>query len=292
MVDFLGLAKVKGPVVISRLLQVAVVELLLLLASHLLCDYFLKKDHKYYARVKRGINGTIGAIFFVLFGLSLNMETTPIEHTAELISTYFYQLAVFHAQRQRNKGAETVLKPLKTIVKPLLGDDCRLKVVLETKNRVNVFCQSHIEKYPRFAGSLRPELFNKTLKTGGKGFNRIIELTRVQFNPDGVLALKDHILERPFKLTYPANVPPDQALDYAYGKVRSYMESFLLNMHQKEAFYGPLETKLKEQIFRKAQEANSTFRLMQNPNSSEIIEPVKEFILNTVTQNITKTPIR
>jgi hypothetical protein len=49
-VDFLGLAKVKGPVVISRLLQVAVVELLLLLASHLLCDYFLK----------RIINNTIG----------------------------------------------------------------------------------------------------------------------------------------------------------------------------------------------------------------------------------------
>jgi hypothetical protein len=287
---FIGLTKGKGAIYASRLLQIAVIELLFLLAAHLLCDHLLKKEHKYYHRIKRGINATIGATFFVLFGLSLNMETTPLEHTAELIYTYFYQLALFSAQK--NKGAETVLKPLKTIVKPLLGDDCRLKVVLETKNRVNVFCQSHIEKYPRFAGLLRPELFNKTLKTGGKGFTRIIELTRVQFNPDGVLALKDHILERPFKLTYPANVPPDQALDYAYGKVRSYMESFLLNIHEKEAFYGPLETKLKEQIFQKAQQANSTFRLMQNPNSSEIIEPVKEFILNTVTQNITKTPIR
>jgi hypothetical protein len=70
------------------------------------------------------------------------------------------------------------------------------------------------------------------------------------------------------------------------------MESFLLNMHQKEAFYGPLETQLKEQIALKAKQATSTFKLMQTPNSSEIIEPVKEFILNTVTQNITKTPLR
>jgi hypothetical protein len=292
-----NLSKLRSTLVIGRFAQVAVLEIVLFLAAHLICDQLIHKDHKHYKSIKRGINAAIAASFFILFGFSLNLETTPIEVVYQRMIIYFYELSLLkykkaNGEQELVRDAKNLLKPVKNVIKPLLGDDCRLKVLLEPKNRISVFCESHVEKYPRFAGYLRPELIATKLKTSGKGFNRMIELTRVQFNPDGVLALKDHMLERSFKLTYPAHVPPEKSLDYAYGKVRTYMESFLLNMHQKEAFYGPLETQLKEQIALKAKQATSTFKLMQTPNSSEIIEPVKEFILNTVTQNITKTPLR